>query len=84
MENFHPELAVSVKSVLENPELAVCRGVISVCLESPLPQRIPIFDWENFAFFQGEEEEEGEGLYEVIMRLYEVATANYMIDTNTQ
>ena len=30
MENFHPELAVSVKSVLENPELAVCRAVSSV------------------------------------------------------
>ena len=30
---LHPELAVALKSV----ELAVCRGVISVCLESPLP-----------------------------------------------
>ena len=39
-----------VKSTLQNLELGVCRGVISVCLESPFPLRIQIFDWDILLF----------------------------------
>ena len=75
MENFHPELAVSVKSVLENPELAVCRAVSSVSVWKVHFLREYQFSIGKILLFQ-EEEGGGKGLYEVNGVKYEVATTN--------